>query len=120
MDMSGQKYQSSLEHRRVLTLAREYRREGYEVTVYPDSDELPAALSRCSLDLIARGQGTVIAIEVRTRESLTLNGFQDLRRMTETIKQIPGWMFELVVTNPRQSPHATPLLTNQRQGPYCQ
>ncbi|MEO1094359.1 MAG: hypothetical protein AAFX01_05615 [Cyanobacteria bacterium J06638_28] len=95
-------HQSALEHRRVLRLAREYRREGYEVTVYPEAAELPEALAKCPLDLIARDQERVIAVEVRTRESLTLNGMQDLRRMTDTIKQIPGWVFELVVTNPRQ------------------
>lgn len=101
--MSYRNHQSSLEHRRVLTLAREYRNEGYDVTVYPQAAELPEPLSTCPLDLIAKGADKVIAIEVRTRESLTLNGFEDLRRMTEKIKEIPGWIFELVVTNPRQS-----------------
>ena len=101
--MSYRKHQSSLEHRRVLSLAREYRSEGYDVTVYPSADDLPDQLSKCPLDLVARGKDDVIAIEVRTRESLTLNGFEDLRRMAETIKQIPGWVFELVVTNPRKS-----------------
>ncbi|WP_201278959.1 hypothetical protein [Leptolyngbya iicbica] len=102
-DMSYRTHQSSLEHRRVLKLAREYRSEGYDVTVYPQAAELPEPLSKCPLDLIARGADKVIAIEVRTRESLTLNGLEDLRRMAEKIKEIPGWIFELVVTNPRQS-----------------
>ncbi len=101
--MNHRNHPSSLEHRRVLSLAREYRHEGYDVTVYPQATELPAALSKCPLDLIARGADQVIAVEVRTRESLTLNGLEDLRRMTEKIKEIPGWIFELVVTNPRQS-----------------
>jgi hypothetical protein len=100
--MSYRKHQSTLEHRRVLSLAREYRSEGYDVTVYPEAEDLPEALSKCPLDLIARGENRVIAVEVRTRESLTLNGFEDLRRMAETIKQLPGWIFELVVTNPRK------------------
>jgi hypothetical protein len=100
--MTYRNHQSSLEHRRVLTLAREYRKEGYEVTVYPKATELPEALSKCPLDLIARGTDRVIAVEVRTRESLTLNGFEDLRRIAENIKDIPGWIFELVVTNPRK------------------
>ncbi|MEM9007968.1 MAG: hypothetical protein AAGE59_31215 [Cyanobacteria bacterium P01_F01_bin.86] len=99
--MSYRKHQSPLEHRRVLSLAREYRSEGYDVTVYPQANDLPESLAKCPLDLVARGKGDVIAIEVRTRETLTLNGLEDLRRMTETIKQIPGWIFELVVTNSR-------------------
>ncbi|NER82921.1 MAG: hypothetical protein F6K42_25870 [Leptolyngbya sp. SIO1D8] len=101
--MSYRKNQSLLEHRRVLTLAREYRSEGYDVTVYPDARELPGPLSKCSLDIVARGEDRVIAVEVRTREGLTLKGLQDLRRMAETIKHVPGWVFELVVTNPRTS-----------------
>jgi hypothetical protein len=100
--MSYRNHQSSLEHRRVMKLAREYRKEGYEVTVYPEAAELPEILSKCPLDLIAKGADKVIAVEVRTRESLTLNGFEDLRRMAEKIKEIPGWIFELVVTNPRK------------------
>lgn len=100
--MSYRNHQSSLEHRRVLQLAREYRKEGYDVMVYPAAEQLPESLSKCPLDLIARGSDRVIAVEVRTRESLTLNGFEDLRRMAEKIKEIPGWIFELVVTNPRK------------------
>lgn len=100
--MSYRKHQSPLEHRRVLRLARQYRNEGYDVTVYPAAADLPEPLSQCPVDLIARGEDGVIAVEVRTRETLTLNGFEDLRRMAETIKQIPGWMFELVITNPRK------------------
>ncbi|MEM6518448.1 MAG: hypothetical protein AAF892_00860 [Cyanobacteria bacterium P01_D01_bin.71] len=100
--MSYRNHQSSLEHRRVLKLAREYRHEGYEVTVYPEATQLPEELSKCPLDLIAKGADEVIAIEVRTRESLTLNGFEDLRRIAEKIRDLPGWMFELVVTNPRK------------------
>lgn len=100
--MSYRNHQSSLEHRRVLSLAREYRHEGYDVTVYPEAAELPESLAKCPLDLIAKGADQIIAVEVRTRESLTLNGFEDLRRMAEKIKELPGWIFELVVTNPRQ------------------
>lgn len=101
--MSCYKHHSQLEHRRVLNLAREYRREGYDVTVYPGGEDLPDSLSHCSLDLIARGQDQVIAVEVRTRETLTLNGLEDLRRIADAIRPVPGWMFELVVTNPRTS-----------------
>ena len=100
--MSYRNHPSSLEHRRVMRLAREYRHEGYDVTVYPQAAELPESLAKTPLDLIAKSADQVIAIEVRTRESLTLNGFEDLRRIAEKIKAIPGWIFELVVTNPRQ------------------
>lgn len=99
--MSYQAHRSPLEHRRVLRLAREYRKDGYDVTVYPQADDLPEALAQCPLDLVAKGPDQVIAVEVRTRDHLTLNGFEDLRRMTDQVEQLPGWTFELVVTNPR-------------------
>lgn len=101
--MSYREHQSPLEHRRILKLAQEYRNEGYAVTVYPDAKDLPDVLAQCPLDLVARGDNATVAIEVRTRETLTLNGSKDLRRITDTIKEIPGWVFELVVTNPRQA-----------------
>jgi hypothetical protein len=102
MDMSQRRHFNSREHRRVLSLAREYRQHGYDVTVYPQAEQLPAALAQCPFDLIARGVERVVAVEVRTRENLTLNGMEDLRRMTEKVNQVPGWDFELVVTNPRR------------------
>jgi hypothetical protein len=100
--MSDRKYQTTLEHRRVLRLAKEYKQKGYNVTVYPSPSELPPALAKCSFDLIAADDDKVVAIEVRTRESLTLNGSEDLRSMASSIQQMPGWEFELVVTNPRK------------------
>jgi hypothetical protein len=100
--MSYRNHQTSLEHRRVLSLAREYRSEGYEVTVYPKAEELPEVVAPFPLDLLARGDDEVIAVEVRTKENLTLNGSEDLRRMAESIRQVPVWTFELVVTNPRK------------------
>lgn len=100
--MSYRKHQTPLEHRRVLQLAREYRQQGFDVTVYPASEDLPEELAQCPLDLVAKGEDKVIAIEVRTRENLTLNGSEDLRRMAGKIESLPKWDFQLVVTNPRQ------------------
>lgn len=100
--MSHKEHQTSREHQRVLQLAREYRRQGFEVTVQPNADDLPSTLVGCPIDLVAKGDDRVIAIEVRSRDTLTLNGSEDLRRMTDLIQQIPGWEFELVVTNPRK------------------
>jgi REase_AHJR-like len=94
--------QNQLEHQRLLRLAREYRHDGYAVTLYPSKQNLPAVLSGCEIDLIAEGQGKTIAVEVRTRENLTLNGSEDLRTITNLVHQLPGWEFELVVTNPRK------------------
>lgn len=101
--MSCNEHQSQLERRRVRAVAREYREQGYDVTMYPDPEALPKALKDCALNLIAQKGEKVLAVEVRSRDNLTLNGSQDLRRIASLVTQVPGWEFELVVTNPRSS-----------------
>jgi hypothetical protein len=100
--MGHQENQNLLEHRRLLKLAREYREKGYSVTVYPSPEKLPAALANYSLGLIAVNGKKVIAAEVRTKENLRLNGSQDIRKISESVQNLSGWEFELVVTNPRK------------------
>lgn len=90
-----------LEYRKLLSVAREYRHQGYEVTLYPDCAHLPVSLSGCQLGLIAEGAQKTIAVSVRTKENLTLNGAKDLRRIATQMSRLPNWEFELVVTNPR-------------------
>jgi Holliday junction resolvase len=94
--------ESALEHKRLLRVAREYRQQGFVVTISPKSGDLPEALASCTFDLIAEGEEKTIAVEVRTREHLTLNGPEDLRVLTQKVQQVPGWEIELVVTNPRK------------------
>ncbi len=100
--MTYSKHLNQLEHQRLLRLAREYRQKGYQVKLHPASTDLPPVLAGCPFDLIAEGEGKKIAVEVRSRDTLTLNGSEDLRRMTDLIDQLPGWEFELVVTNHRK------------------
>jgi REase_AHJR-like len=100
--MSNLAEQNHFEHQRLLRLAREYRQNGYQVTLYPSSESLPPALAKCSIGLIASGEEKTIAVEVRTRKSLTLNGSEDLRTIANQVHKLSGWEFELVVTNPRK------------------
>ena len=100
--MNDSSNSNPLEHQRLLRVAREYREQGYEVTLHPSSDHLPSALADCSIDLIASRPEKTIAVEVRTRKNLTLNGTEDLTTITQQIEQIPGWEFELILTNPRK------------------
>ncbi len=101
--MKGRSFETPLEHRRLLRLAREYRSAGYEVTLYPAETDLPQALQGCSIGLVAKNNAEVIVADVRSRHSLTLNGSADLRQLAEKIETLPGWEFNLVVTNPRQT-----------------
>lgn len=91
-----------LEHRRLVRLAREYDRAGYEVLIYPDDESLPESLQGCLIGLMAKGQEETIVADVRSRPNLMLNGSADLRRLAEKVEALPGWQFNLVVTNPRQ------------------
>lgn len=101
--MKNRPFETPLEHRRLLRLAREYVRAGYEVSLYPQGDDLPDCLRGCAIALVAKkGHETVVA-DVRSRPNLMLNGAADLRRLVERVESIPGWQFNLVVTNPRQS-----------------
>ena len=99
--MKSRPVKTPLEHRRLLRLAREYDRAGYEVLLYPQDEALPEILQGCTLGLIARGEADTVVADVRSRENLTLNGSADLRRLTEKVNALPGWQFNLVVTNPR-------------------
>jgi Holliday junction resolvase len=93
---------SILMHKRLLKVATEYLERGYTVTLHPSSQQLPETLSRFALDLIAVNGSKTVAVEVRTRDNLTLNGEKDLQQMAELVRQVPGWELELVVTNPRK------------------
>lgn len=101
--MKSRPFETPLEHRRLLRLAREYDRAGYEVLLYPDNESLPASLHGCAIGLLAKGQDETIVADVRSRPNLTLNGSADLRRLAEKVNAIPGWQFNLVVSNPRHS-----------------
>jgi len=57
-------------------------------------------LSGCEIGLVASKDEGTIAAEVRTHDSLKLNGRRELRTITTQVAQIPGWEFELIVTNP--------------------
>ncbi|NJM24097.1 MAG: hypothetical protein HC787_10060 [Nostocaceae cyanobacterium CSU_2_110] len=100
--MSYQETQNRLEYQRLLKLAREYRQQGYSVSIYPPANELPPALADCSLDLIAMNGNKVVVANVRSRETLSLNGSQNLHQIIKSVRELPDWEFELVVTNSRK------------------
>jgi hypothetical protein len=101
-DMKTPICETQLEHQRLLKAAREYRQRGYSVTLKPAPTELPKGMEGCHFDLIAQRDNKTLAVAVRTKERLTLNGPDDLRRMTKILSDFPGWELELIVTNPRQ------------------
>ena len=101
--------------RRVKSLAREYQRKGYHVTIPSSPSDVPAFLehTRYVPDLIATPHSSTLderdhlIIEVKTKS--TARSLRHLSSVSELVNSQPGWTFVLVVTNPRQdeSPDAT-------------
>lgn len=90
---------ADIERRRLLELAREYRRLGYEVILEPQREQLPDFLTTFQPDMLVRNSVETVVVEVRSRESLARS--PELEALATVIQQHAGWRFELVVTNPR-------------------
>ncbi|CAN5563571.1 hypothetical protein BH10CHL1_BH10CHL1_07210 [soil metagenome] len=91
---------SELERRRLLELAREYRKLGYEVITEPTQEQLPDFLATLQPDMIASNQQEHVVIEVKSQRTLTNS--PELKEIANAIQGKNGWRFELVVTNPRE------------------
>ena len=96
-------HKTSSEHQRLMYLAKEYQKRGYQVSVYPTDECLPELLQGFSVGLIATAEGKLVVADVRNREHLTLNGAADLRALARRVEMLPNSYFDLVVTNPRSS-----------------
>lgn len=85
------------ERERIKALAEEYRAQGYEVAIEPDSSRLPGFLSGYHPDLVVTRGGERAVVEVKSRRSLAAEAqARDLARLLEGQ---PGWRFELIVVN---------------------
>jgi hypothetical protein len=84
----------------IAKVADDYRRRGYDVEVEPSGAALPAFLRGFHPDLIARGPGESVVVEVKvgTRTSAA----ERLREIVERVNREPGWRFSLVFANPDQ------------------
>lgn len=76
-------------------VVREYRSRGYEVIVEPGREQLPEFLSPFQPDVVARGPGENVVIEIKPRSELARSG--ELERIAEAVQRQPGWRLELVV-----------------------
>lgn len=93
----------TIQRKRLLKLAEEYRNKGYEILLHPKSEDLPDFLKNYSPALIVRRQDEGVVVEVKSRSSLNLSSTQYLKNLAQTIEQRPGWRFELVMTNPEDT-----------------
>jgi hypothetical protein len=79
----------------VVSVASEYEKRGYQVTLEPAAGEMPEFLVGFDPDLIATGHGESVVVEVKAREDLE-NG-QAIAAMEAALQGRPGWRFELVI-----------------------
>ena len=62
------------ERRKLLEVAREYRKQGYEVVIEPREEQLPSFLHSFQPDIIARNNEETVVIEIK---SLLLRQFNN-------------------------------------------
>ena len=90
----------SLASQVIAKVAEDYRRRGYEVEVAPRGPAVPAFLGDFQPDLIARGAGESVVVEVKVGTQTSVA--ERLRDVAERVSREPGWRFSLVFVNPEQ------------------
>src|SRR5579872_5631231 len=83
------------ERRKIASIAREYRSKGYRVTLQPRGEDLPPFLRDFDIDLLAESSQEHVAVEVKTRRSLSQA--HDLPQLARALQDRPGWRLELIV-----------------------
>src|SRR5688572_4616985 len=77
-------------------VAQRYRNEGYEVTIQPRGDSLPAFLRGFLPDIIARRGEEGVVAEI-SQKRVDLSGDTQLTLMTELVNSQPGWRLDIIV-----------------------
>ncbi|MEO0533190.1 MAG: hypothetical protein AAF215_04915 [Cyanobacteria bacterium P01_A01_bin.123] len=96
-------HKTKSEHERLVYLAEEYEKKGYQVNLYPTDANLPESLRGFVVGLVAEAKGELVVADVRNREHLTRNGAEDLRALARKLEMLPNSRFDLVVFNPSLS-----------------
>jgi REase_AHJR-like len=86
---------SERERRRLDSVASEYQERGYEVKVRPAAADLPDFMVGFEPDLIARGNGESIVVEVKARTEFKNN--REVAAIEAVVRNRPGWRFELII-----------------------
>lgn len=89
-----------IERKKLLEVAREYRKQGYRVVVEPQGEQLPEFLAAFRPDLIAQSDHETVVVEIKSRHSLSMS--PEMEALAAAIQQREGWRFELIVTNPKE------------------
>ncbi len=84
----------TVERRKVRSLARRYRREGYRVEFPDRGGAVPSFLDQTRPDLIAESASDNVVIQVKRGDKV--RGANDMVEIAERVARQPGWRFELV------------------------
>lgn len=79
-------------------VAEDYRAKGYDVTVNPRPDQLPAALADYQPDIVARRADETVVVEIKSRPSSRRE--PSLESFSRAVRALPGWRFDIVMTEP--------------------
>jgi uncharacterized protein YutE (UPF0331/DUF86 family) len=86
-------------------VAGEYRARGYDVVVSPTAAELPDFAREYPPDIVARGEGDSVLVEVTNPSSKADR--DRVRAIAESVEHQPGWRF--VVVSPGQGGEPLPV-----------
>ena len=82
------------EQRKLRSVARRYKRDGYRVTMPARGETVPTFLEGFTPDLIAESDHDRVVVEIK--QSHALRGSNDIQEVAERVSRQPGWRFELV------------------------
>ena len=82
------------------SVAREYRRRGYEVIEQPRGESLPSFLRGFAPDLIALKDDDRAVVEIKPAESL--RGSNEIKELAAAVEAHAGWRFELISLGKRK------------------
>ncbi len=86
---------------RLMKIAAEYSKKGYEVVIEPREEDLPDFLQSYQPSIIARQGNHNIVVEIAFRHSPQFQHY--LPALTKEIEQHSGWQLDLVMTKSEES-----------------
>ena len=92
----------------IQDVARQYRADGYQVTVRPDVDKLPSFVAGRAIDILAVKGDQQVIVEVKETQQ-QLRSDTTFSRLVEMANTHPGWRVDLVVLNSDAIVESAPL-----------
>ena len=89
---------ASMEQRKLRSVARQYERDGYRITVPRREEDLPSFLQGFKPDFIAESEQDRVIVEIKRSDAV--RGSNELEQLAERVSREPGWRFELVAISP--------------------